>query len=155
MTDEHALISRALWANLDASQTSAMMETEACFEIDPEFCGFVRIYKSLADCIPCHWTIVDLGCAYAPQSWYFRNHAAYIGVDASIGLRFSQANTQHLNLKISEFIAQESNGLDLDTTFAICSYVPPWGGDNGAMVRAKFPNCFVFYPASGQRVCMP
>jgi len=153
MIGHHELISRELWANLPKDQVAAMENTEANCEIEEDFCGFVQIYKNLAEIIPLHYSVVDLGCAYAPQSWYFRNHKEYIGVDVMTDYRFSQPNTRHVKLTISDFIGAACD-LDLDTTFAICSYVPNWHGDNGTITRTAFKHCFVFYPC-GDRMLTP
>lgn len=120
-------------------------------DIDPEFLGFTAIYQSLAAIIPKHWTVVDLGCAYAPQSHLFKDHAAYIGVDLLPKERFSAANSTFYDMTIKHFIDQHAGRLNKDTTFAICSYVPPWQDDNRALARAAFHNLFVYYPCGGTR----
>lgn len=123
-------------------------------DIDAEFLGFTDIYQHLSQVIPKHFTVVDLGCAYAPQAFYFRNHRAYIGVDLPMPEhpieRFSFKNSRFYLMPIKDYIAVEvvlNKEFDLDTAFAICSYVPSWVGDNSEMVRRAFKNCFVFYPA--------
>lgn len=119
-------------------------------DIDYEFLGFVGIYKMLADIIPTHWTVVDLGCAYAPQAFFFTSHKKYIGVNLGpIEDRFAAANTEHHSTSIEEFCAGPAGALDQNTTFAICSYVPPWGGDNMKITRDSFKNVFTYYPAGG------
>jgi len=47
----------------------------------------------LAALIPLHFTVVDLGCAYAAQSYYFRRHWKYIGVDGWAKDRIAAPNT--------------------------------------------------------------
>lgn len=116
-------------------------------DIGLEFLGFTEIYFSLASIIPSYWTILDLGCAYAPQAFIFKDHKAYIGVDRHEGERFTAPNTTHYRLSIGEFIAQHGATLDQDTTFAICSYVPPWGEDGIELARRSFKNVFTYYPA--------
>lgn len=136
-------------------QLDRVFTSEVC-DIGPEFLGFMHIYDSLAKVIPKDWTVVDLGCAYAPQAWLFAGHARYIGVDlpwesnwlpAKLE-RFIAPNTTIFEMSIEEFIGAHIADLDLKTTFAICSYVPPWGGDNMKRVRDAFMNVFTFYPAS-------
>jgi hypothetical protein len=135
-----------LWSNLPKDQIEAVMATDAACEIGPDFLGFVDIYRNLAEIIPTHYTVVDLGCAYAPQSWYFRAHKKYIGVDLCVTERFAQGNSEHFKGTIRQFINDGLPLLDLDTSFGICSYVPPWHDDNAALVRAAFRHCFVYYP---------
>lgn len=120
-------------------------------DIDYEFLGFTDIYERLAEIIPRHWTIVDLGCAYSPQAFLFRDHKAYVGVDIDLGggpqERFIAPNTTHYIMPISDFIRDHVHEFDQSTTFAICSYVPPWHGDNMKMARDTFKNVFTYYPA--------
>ncbi|NTJ67495.1 hypothetical protein G6M50_05920 [Agrobacterium rhizogenes] len=123
-------------------------------DIDREFLGFTNIYLALASIIPRHWAVVDLGCAYAPQSFIFKDHKAYVGVDRGQDERFAAPNAIHFDMSIEDFIATHLAEFNLDQTFAICSYVPPWGGDNMGMVRSAFKNVFTFYP-SGQRNRFP
>ena len=113
-------------------------------DIEPEFMGFVSVYKSISEIIPKHWTILDLGCAYAPQCFYFKDHKKYIGVDIFKGVRFRTENTEHVISRISDYI--EKQDLFKEETFAICSYVPQWGGDNLELTRKSFKNIFTYYP---------
>lgn len=117
-------------------------------DIDDTFLGFTDVYEHLAAIIPKHWTIVDLGCAYAPQAWIFADHARYVGVNLDEIVHFEAPNSHFHICSIERFIAEHAHEFDLNTTFAICSYVPPWGGDNMEMTRRAFKNCFVYYPAS-------
>ena len=128
------------------------MTSQYC-DIGPTFLGFVDIYDGLSNIIPRHFTVVDLGCAYAPQAFLFQDHAQYIGVDLLTDVHFSAANTTFHHMPIAQFLRYHAGGLDLETTFAICSYVPPWGGDNAKMAREFFPNVFTFYPANHSTEC--
>ncbi len=144
MAGFHERISRRLFSHLDPDQADYVFAGEC--DIFPDFLGFVDIYRALSGIIPRHFTVVDLGCAYAPQSWYFRGHLKYIGVDIMCKRRFSQPNTEHHNMATGEFVRQFASGLNLDQTFAICSYVPPWGHENSIEIaRATFPNVFTYY----------
>ena len=147
MIDLEGKCSLDLWGNLPDQQKAYVMGGSGICDIEPSFMGFVRIYKNLSEIIPKHFTVVDLGCAYAPQCWYFRNHAKYIGVDMSDGGRFSMPNTTHYEMTIEKFISDESSGLS-GPTFAICSYVPPWHGDNMKLTQEAFSHAFTYYPAS-------
>lgn len=117
-------------------------------DIDHEFLGFTEKYLALASIIPLDWTVVDLGCAYAPQALIFKDHKAYVGVDVSNGERFSAPNTTHYSMTTADFIAVHSADFDIDRTFAICSYVPNWfHQDSRRLTREAFKNVFTFYPA--------
>lgn len=132
---------------LPREQLDRVFSHDMC-DISPEFLGFTNIYLALADIIPMHWTIVDLGCAYAPQAFIFARHKAYIGVDASECERFTAPNTTHYRMTNGEFISRHAGDFDQSTTFAICSYVPPWYGDDSrALAQASFKNVFTYYPA--------
>lgn len=124
-------------------------------DIDTEFLGFTNIYEALSEIIPTHWTIVDLGCAYSPQAWLFRNHKAYFGVDYGVKERFIAPNTTHFEGTIREFIERHISDFDQATTFAICSYVPPWHDDNMKLARDSFKNVFTYYPAGAPRPIPP
>ena len=131
---------------------------QAVCDIDGEFLGFLDIYEHLAAIIPKHWTIIDLGCAYTPQAFLFRNHFKYIGVDLPWNNsewhpdhkteRFKSDNTVIYEMPIAEFIDKHLCEFDMKNTFAICSYVPPWGGDNMKLARDNFTNVFTYYPSS-------
>lgn len=132
---------------LPKDQLDRVFNQEMC-DIDGTFLGFTDVYLALAQIIPTHWTVIDLGCAYAPQAFIFKDHKAYVGVDASDGERFSAPNTTHYQMTIAEFIEQHIGSLNLDQTFAICSYVPPWyRADNLRLARENFKNVFTYYPA--------
>lgn len=135
------------WHLMPSDQIDGVLNG-AC-DIGPEFLGFTAVYIALASIIPKHWTVVDLGCAYAPQSLIFGSHKAYVGVDVSGRARFSAPNTQHYTMTIAAFIAEHGINFDQDRTFAICSYIPCWyGQDARDLTRAAFKNAFTFYPAS-------
>ena len=106
----------------------------------------------MAQIVPRDWTVLDFGCSFAPQAFFFVDHKEYVGVDimTKIEARFSAANTRHFLMSIEEFIAAHSADYDMETAFAICSYVPPWGGDNIGRVRSAFRNVFTFYPADAK-----
>lgn len=133
---------------LPADQIDRVLGQDMC-DIDATFLGFTSVYFALASIIPKHWTVVDLGCAYAPQAFIFKDHEAYVGVDLGIATeRFEAENTTHFTMPIADFIDKHGSGFHQETTFAICSYVPPWHNDNMALAREHFKNVFTYYPAS-------
>ena len=119
-------------------------------DIDDEFLGFINVYKYLSEIIPIHFTVIDLGCAYNPQCFYFTKHKKYIAVDSMDIIRFCSDNCELVSKTIEDYIKSDIGELNIDETFAICSYVPPWGGDNIKMVRESFKNVFTFYPHGEQ-----
>lgn len=141
-------INSALLARIPNDELCRVFEADELVDIDREFLGFVEQYDALAGIIPKHFTVVDLGCAYAPQAYLFEDNAKYIGVDVHTGARFSAANTEHYEMSIADFIERFVPSLDLNETFAICSYVPPWHGGSRNLARKAFPNVFSFYPSN-------
>lgn len=136
-----------VWHLMPADQIDRVFSQDMC-EIAPEFLGFTNVYLALASIIPKHWTIVDLGCAYAPQAIIFRDHKAYIGVDISECQRFSAPNTTHYTMTIASFLDKHARDFRQESTFAICSYVPDWyRSDNKALARHHFRNVFTYYPS--------
>lgn len=134
------------WHMMPAGQIDRVFNQDMC-EIDPYFLGFTDIYLALASIIPTHWTVIDFGCAYAPQAIIFQKHKAYIGVDASECERFSAPNTTHYCMTTADFIAEHGPAIDRRTAFAICSYVPLWYGHNSReLVRQNFEHVFTYYP---------
>ncbi len=116
-------------------------------DIDYDFLGFTDIYDHLSRIIPKHFTVIDFGCAYAPQCFYFEDHKRYIGVDYFVKERFEARNTEHILASIYDIlyhIDYTKLRLDENETFAICSYVP----NQSELVRQNFKNCFCFYPSN-------
>ena len=82
----------------------------------------LHIYDALSGIIPKHFTVLDIGCAYAPQGWYFQGHHEYIAVDPTPEReRFAFGNTTHIVATAAEFIAGHAARLDQSMTFAIWS----------------------------------
>ena len=78
MTNEET--SLMIYNMIPEDQKRAVFGQERC-EIEPEFLGFVKIYKNLSEIIPKHFTVIDFGCAYNPQSFLFKDHKQFIAVD--------------------------------------------------------------------------
>lgn len=93
-------------------------------ELDREFLGFVEVYGSVLNFVPKHFTIVDLGCYVATQAYLFKDYEKYIGVDVCELERFKPENAIHYQITIQEYLLKHTNDLCLETTFAICSYLP-------------------------------
>ena len=77
---------------------------EASAELDYTFLAFEDVYKSVLSFVPKGKTIIDLGCAYAPQAFYFTEYKGYIGVDICIPeVHFETPNMKIYNISIQEF----------------------------------------------------
>lgn len=116
--------------------------------IDLTFLGFLDTYRALATIIPRGRTVIDLGCCYAFQSWFFKDHKD-IGVDViSRTHRISLPGHKHYQLTIKDFYEAPASYIT-GPTFAICNYVPPWYGGSEEHVRKRFTDLFVYYPQHG------
>jgi hypothetical protein len=111
-------------------------------DIQPDFLGFTSTYRHLALMIPLHWTVVDFGCSYAAQSYYFRKHKKYIGVDGWATTRIAASNTEHRSMTIEAYLKHYREFEGKGPVFAICNYVPT----STAALRAAYTSLFVFYP---------
>lgn len=123
----------------------------ASAEMDFSFMGFEEVYKAVCMFVPKGKVILDLGCSYAPQSYYFSKYYKYIGVDLSMhnNIRFDrQDNCTIFVESIQDFINKRLKDLPYKNTdyFAICSYVPD--REARKMVRETFENCLVYYPST-------
>jgi hypothetical protein len=119
-------------------------------DIAPDFLGFTEIYENLAAIIPRHFTVIDLGCAYNPQCFYFQKHKAFISVDESDCDKFITPNCTVFVMSIADFIEKHIDEYDLDETFAICSYVPV-ESEEMQLVKSTFKNLFAFYPSEKEQ----
>ncbi|WP_215844013.1 SAM-dependent methyltransferase [Acidithiobacillus montserratensis] len=132
-------------------QLGRILEAGLC-DIDVDFLGFVDLYAGLAQIIPHpeETTVVDFGCAYAPQAWYFQKFSGYVGIDVCDATnRFVFANTQHEQVHISEYLNRLESGdvLIPGRSFAILSYLPT-NSEIEMRIYSNFPNHFRYYPNS-------
>ena len=135
----------------------------ASAELDYEFLGFESVYKAVTLFVPKNRIIIDFGCGYAFQSWYFKDYRKYIGVDVGHEAEnvlniLETGNSDFYNMRIQEFIRKyvKRDGYSCwiklpgeefqrtENVFAICSYVPDTGAQR--LVRETFPHCLVYYP---------
>ena len=149
MEKDTIAINTELWEQLQSDPTykkqlNKIMKTELN-ELNPEFLGFVQFYYYLSLILPKNRTIYDLGCANAPQSYYFKDYKQYIGVDllTNTNCRIRTPNSTHYKTSIDEYIKKHKIE---ECHFAFCCYVPPWRNDNEKLVREHFKHIFVYYP---------
>lgn len=120
---------------------------EASAGIDYTFLGFEEIYEGISKTASKGSIIIDLGCGYALQSYYFRDFKQYIGVDiANVNPIFRGNDKYFFNTSIQKFIYCILPKLNLknEKVFAICSYVPDKEARD--LVKRTFDNCLVYYP---------
>lgn len=117
-------------------------------EMDPTFLGFEDVYRYASLNIPKDKIILDLGCAYATQSYYFTDFEKYIGVDIE-GNENSVIHTDNSAFyftSIQDFIENIYPTLNIEKqdVYAICSAVPDKEAVN--LAKATFPNLLYWYP---------
>lgn len=122
-------------------------------ECDHSFLGFEDVYKAVSNFVPEDMIIVDLGCAYAAQAFYFLEYEKYIGVENGLfdDIHFETPNMVFYKESIQEFISKlKERNINASKCFAICSYVPDKEAEK--LVRNTFPKCLVYYPQSHNKV---
>lgn len=139
------------------------LQLQQCFdyeynELEDNFLAFVEQYYALSLIIPQHFTIVDLGCYMGLQSYFFKNHKKYIGINEfgqnnTIIPKLHLSNTEYFNIDIFKFLKSKTfKKLKLETTFAICNYVPTWNEkkqkNDKSIINKSFSNIFTFDPAT-------
>ena len=126
-------------------QWNEVMNQDMC-DIEPEFLGFVDTYYYLSKIIPLHFTVIDFGCAYNPQCFFFEKHNKLISVDIGKFKKFNNSkNNTIVEEGIDDFINERHKDFDMDETFAICSYV---GTNEIKTVKSMFKNVYTFYPSN-------
>lgn len=122
---------------------------DSIIDIDQSFVGFIDIYFFLSQIIPKDRVVFDVGCAYAFQSYYFRDHLLYVGIDGGNPEdRLKLPGTEHTFECvhcISDLIKIRDKFTPKDAaSFAICSYVP--GANVNKLTQSVFDDCFTYYP---------
>ena len=128
------------------SDASAEIQASSCM------CGGATYYY-LSKMISKSWTVIDIGCAYNPQSYLFQEHARHIAIeplwlDKDFHFEYFKApNTELLFMTGQEFIQNElpKLNLNLSKTFCIVNYVP--SNEVYQMARETFKNLWCYYPA--------
>jgi hypothetical protein len=146
MENENQTLTKELMKIIPKQELQRVLNQNEC-DIDGEFLGFVEYYYHLSRVIPKHWTVIDLGCAYNPQCYYFSDHKKYVAVDLYANEIFKTNNCDIYKMSIQDFISEHLGTYNTKETFAICTFVPPWHGDNSKIVRDAFENIFVYYPS--------
>src|SRR6185437_2983318 len=123
-------------------QVERVFSQEYC-DIDETFLGFMDTYEALSKVIPKYWTILDIGCSYCAQGYYFKDHKKYIGIDRSRNEVFQFKNSEYFIMNIA-LCATYYGAQDKDT-FAILNYVP-CTVEESLFIRQSYPNLYCYYP---------
>lgn len=138
-----------LYKKIPRELLNKLFESSKCSaELDFTFLGFEEPYQKVLELVPKDMVIIDLGCSYACQSWYFKEHERYIGVDAFTtgNSVLHTENSEFYFETIQTFIKKTLPALNLDVNhvFAVCSAVPD--KEARQMVRDTFPHYLDWYP---------
>ena len=114
------------------------------YDMNFEEPGYLKQYRALASVIPFHYTIIDFGCGFAPQCWYFRNHTQYVGIDTIDIDRCVLDNTYHYSCTIEYFLKYLAKDYLNETTFAICNFVDD---KYTKQITEHFSKVFCYHPA--------
>ena len=142
----------------------------ASAEIDSSFLCFDEPYQMAACAADKDSIIIDFGCAYAAQSFYFKHCAAYIGVDLPLPMlmssdpslnkykpetRFTADNASFYIMTIQKFLKEVYPTLDIpkEKVIAICSAVPDKEAQE--LVKQTFPVHYVWYPGHVAESTLP
>ena len=122
--------------------------SHASAELDYTFLCFEDIYLKALEVITSDTVVIDLGCAYATQSWFFKDCKKYIGIDCAGDEKsvIHTKNSEYYFMDIQKFIRERLPilDIDLDNVFAVCSAVPD--DEARQMVLETFPYHLVYYP---------
>jgi hypothetical protein len=124
----------------------------ASAEIDLTFLCFEEGYEYIQNNTSKENIIIDFGCGYNAQCWYFKDYKRYIAVDLPFdnNVRFDSGNVEFYLMSIQTFIQEElaKLNLDLNNVIAICSAVPDTEAQE--MIAETFPRYYISYP--GEKV---
>lgn len=146
--EKYVELLREVHNKIPKDEMKRVLNQDSC-DIDPSFLGFLKIYDLIRQFVPTHYSIIDLGCAYAAQAFLLDNYISYVGVDVCdvnerFDTRFALCNNSHYVLSIQDFISKYSNQWQNVPCFAVCSYVPD--SEAREMVFKTFDDVLVYYP---------
>lgn len=111
----------SFWANVPYDCIKDLLAVDG--EVDYLFGGMIDNYLAVSETIPKQFTIIDLGCGQAVQSWLFKDFHGYVGVEkkdvSKIGLPMPDA--KYCTKTIQEFIKDDLDKFDLSKCYAICN----------------------------------
>lgn len=97
-------------------------------DMDFTFLCFEEVYMKVKEHCNKDTVVIDFGCAYASQSYWFKDCKQYIGIDLPFmnNVRFKTDNSKLYIMSGQKFIKEILPTLDLDMekVIAVCSYVP-------------------------------
>ena len=154
LNEEYKDCLKLLWSMIPKEEAQRVFNCGYC-DLGGDFLGFIDTYYHISRLLDDRYTIIDFGCAFAPQSYFFRNFKKYIGIDAMCDTFFRQnevgGNCEYYpHTDISQWLADTYPHLLLNRRecFAIMNYVPDMSERRLNDVKKVFPNMYSFYPIS-------
>lgn len=133
---------------IPSDEFCSVLDQDGIDELDSSFLGFVDLYCAASLMIPTSKIIIDFGCNLAAQSYLFKDHRQYIGVDVVDMKRFTPSNATHYVMSIQDWLDKEAPTFLAQhkptDVVAICSYVPDFQATS--LVKAYFQNVICYYP---------
>lgn len=151
---ENERLSLLLYDKMIPKAESSKVLSQYHCDIFPNFMGFVETYYYLSKIIPRNWTVIDIGCAWNAQCYFFRHHKKVISVeppenDVFLNDLFKTDNCHIYRMTGGKFIDSvlPSLHLDMSKTFAIMNNNPGWYEKENlnSKVRATFDNLYCFF----------
>ena len=151
---ENERLSLLLYEKLIPKEESKKILSQDYCDIFPNFMGFVETYYHLSKLIPHNWTVIDIGCAFNAQCYFFQKHRKIISVEPQLNECFAENLFQANNCDIyrmtgGKFIDSVLPSLDLDMsrTFAIMNNNPGWSEKENlnSKIRSTFKNLYCFF----------
>lgn len=150
-------LNRNLYNLIPREEHDRVFDGTASAECSCEFLVCDLMYFHLSDTLDKNMTILDFGCGYNAQSYLFGDFKLYLGIDSYKSFTdeygcfydfrtYRAQGTGFLNVSGQKFIRDfmPKMNIDIDHTFAICTYVP--SDELQELVRRTFKYCYVFYP---------
>lgn len=140
-------------ALMEDSEYERVMKSDAWAEIN---CNMLMCaadtYYALSKLIHKDYTIIDFGCGYNAQSYFFQEHQRYIGInpefkDEHFKLeKFQAPGTDFYDMTGQQFLSDVLPTLNLkkEKTFAMCLWVPDF--ELYSLVQKEFRYAHTFYP---------
>lgn len=154
INDEYKRCLGELWRLIPTDEMRRVSDCGYC-DLSCDFLGFIDTYWHISRMLDDRYTIIDFGCAFAPQSYFFRNFRRYIGVDLMCDTFFRQNEEDgncvfYPHTDIQRWIEEvfPTLGLDVTKCFAIVNYVPDMHGRCAKSAKEVFPNIYTFYPTT-------
>jgi hypothetical protein len=148
-------INSYLLSLIPKEELERVFRSDSAADICVDFLCFADIYYNLSKIIPKDFTVIDIGCGYNAQSYFFKDFKKVYSVTPFNNRRdykfeyFCAPNCTLLDMTAGRFLKEvlPTLNIDLSKSFAICNYVPNWYKEKPMeLVSHTFQNHYVFFP---------